>query len=77
MLRDASAALISDRLIYTQHKQKAFDACKPLKSLEHESGLPREWHKSQRLLTPGHGNVTWWETISVQLLAKSQLYVNA
>ena len=58
--------LVLEGLVHTQHKQRAWDACKPPKSLEHKPGLLREDHgMSQRLLTPGHGNTAWWETLSL------------
>lgn len=43
--------------------QKALDACKPLTSFKHESGLLRDPGTRQRLLAPGHGNTTQWEIL--------------
>lgn len=58
MLRDPSPTLVLERLVHTQYMQKALDACKPLKSFEHESELLRNPGTSQRLLAPGHGTTT-------------------
>lgn len=56
--------------------RKAWDARKPLKSLEYKPGLLREDHSmSQRLPTPGHGNTSQGNPHSVQPLARSQLCV--
>lgn len=67
--------LILERLVHTQHKQKALYAYKPLKSLEHESGLLRKDHGTSQAAHTRSWEYNLKLFLSVQLFAKSQLCV--
>lgn len=70
-----SPTLTLERLVHTQHQQKALEACKPLESFEQEAGLLRDRGPSRACSHQVLGlRLDGKLFVSVHLFAKSQLW---